>query len=221
MYYHFYVVGCGGTGSLLARDLPKLFIRTSISMTLVDGDIVETKNILRQSYQMQDVGENKAAVLSKKINSLYQIKSYAIEKYLTRDEIILDINKLETNVIPVIIGCVDNDKTREILENTFKQLENVVYIDSANGEYEGNLYITRRKGGVQYGKLRSESYTLSDDLHPLDESCEVQTSKGNVQFLVTNAKMAVAILEHCNRLLEYQLKEGVQVVKRFETVFYD
>ena len=65
--YKFYVIGVGGTGSLLARDLPKLLLGTSHKMMLVDGDTVEPKNIERQGYQAQDVGDNKALALSRKI----------------------------------------------------------------------------------------------------------------------------------------------------------
>ena len=72
--YKFYVIGVGGTGSLLARDLPKLLLGTSHKMMLVDGDTVESKNIERQGYQSQDVGDNKALALSRKINSLYPIE---------------------------------------------------------------------------------------------------------------------------------------------------
>lgn len=46
--YKFYVIGVGGTGSLLARDLPKLLLGTSHKMMLLDGDTVESKNIERQ-----------------------------------------------------------------------------------------------------------------------------------------------------------------------------
>lgn len=218
--YHFYVIGCGGTGSLLARDLPKLLTRTPHLITVVDGDIVERKNIERQSYQEQDVLENKANVLSKKINSLYNIKTYAIDKYITKDELLIRFSK-DHRTVPVIIGCVDNDATRKILEHTFKKCKkSIIYIDSANGEYEGNIYVARKSNNAITGTLRSDVYKLKKDLHPTDESCEAQAAKGNVQFLVTNAKMAVGILEHCNSLLEGRLKEGVQVVKRFETVFF-
>lgn len=48
--YKFYVIGVGGTGSLLARDLPKLLLGTSHKMMLLDGDTVESKNIERQGY---------------------------------------------------------------------------------------------------------------------------------------------------------------------------
>ena len=34
-------------------------------------NVVEKKNIVRQGYQQQDVGDNKAVALSRKINSLY------------------------------------------------------------------------------------------------------------------------------------------------------
>ena len=182
--YKFYVIGVGGTGSLLARDLPKLLLGTSHKMMLVDGDTVESKNIERQGYQSQDVGDDKGYV-------------------------------------PVIIGCVDNDATRMILEKVFKKLDDVIYIDSANSEYEGNIYITTKKNGIQQSNLRSQCYKFDLDKHPLDVSCQEQAAKGNVQFLVTNVKMVVSILEHCNALIMYQLKEGVQLVNRFETVFYD
>lgn len=68
--------------------------------------------------------------------------------------------------------------------------------------------------------MRSDVYKLSNDYHPLDKSCQDQAADGNIQYLITNTKMAIGILEHCNALLENQLKEGVQIVKRFKTVFY-
>ena len=43
MKYLFVIVGVGGTGSLLARDIPKLLIDTPHRMTIIDGDTVEEK----------------------------------------------------------------------------------------------------------------------------------------------------------------------------------
>ena len=71
MKYLFVIVGVGGTGSLLARDIPKLLIDTPHRMTIIDGDTVEEKNMVRQSYQKHDINENKALALSKKINTFY------------------------------------------------------------------------------------------------------------------------------------------------------
>lgn len=218
--YVFIIVGVGGTGSLLARDLPKLLIDTPHKMLLVDGDHVEKKNMKRQSYQEHDIGEFKAVALSSKINTFYNTRCEAMGRYLTKDEI-YDYCENNLTYTPVIVGCVDNDATRKILEDTFNKLNYCYYLDSANGEYDGNIYISYRLDGKTRGALRSETYKLSDDLHPLDESCEVQASKGNVQFLVTNAKMSIYLLEHCNALLNLELKGGVQSVKRFGSVFYN
>ena len=70
--YVFIIVGVGGTGSLLARDLPKLLINTDHKMLLVDGDRVERKNMKRQSYQEQDIGEYKSIALSSMIHIVKQ-----------------------------------------------------------------------------------------------------------------------------------------------------
>ena len=217
--YLFIIVGVGGTGSLLARDLPKLILEKNHAMCLLDGDIVEKKNIKRQSYQSQDIGENKAIALESKISTFYDIPCYSIPKYLMNEEITRFTEKFP-NHIPVILGCVDNNKTRIILENTFNTLSECIYIDSANGEYEGNLYIKMKLNGKEEGVLRSEVYDYSLDFHPLEESCEAQADKGNVQYLVTNNKMSNAILEHLFTLLQGELKGGIQDVKRFNSKFY-
>lgn len=155
--YKFYVIGVGGTGSLLARDLPKLLLGTSHKMMLLDGDTVESKNIERQGYQAQDVGDNKALALSRKINSLYPIECEFDDKYCTYESLFALIQD-DKGYVPVIIGCVDNDATRMILEKVFKKLDDVIYIDSANSEYEGNIYITTKKNGIQQSNLRSQCY---------------------------------------------------------------
>lgn len=218
--YVFIIVGAGGTGSLLARDLPKLLIDTPHKMLLIDGDVVEKKNMKRQSYQEQDIGEYKAVALSSKINTFYNTRCEALGLFLTKDEII-EYCEHNLSYTPVIIGCVDNDATRKVLEYTFNYLDWCYYLDSANGEYEGNIFISYKLDGKKRGVLRSDAYEFEDDLHPLEESCEAQASKGNVQFLVTNAKMSIYLLEHCNALLNLELKGGVQDVGRFGSVFYD
>ena len=216
----FVIVGVGGTGSLIARDIPKLIIGSNAKMLLADGDRVEKKNMKRQCYQEQDIGENKAIALSKKINALYGPVSYAYDKCLTKDELYIEITKhLRKGMMPVILGCVDNDATRILLEQTFRRFPNAVYLDSANSEYEGNVYVAVRDHGDEYGAVRGGVYELENEHHPLDKSCQEQAST-NTQFLVTNTKMATVLLEHCDRIMKNEAKVGVTSVKRFETVHY-
>lgn len=217
----FVVVGVGGTGSLIARDLPKLLLDTESKILLIDGDRVERKNMKRQSYQEQDINENKAIALAKKINALYGPVCYAYDKYLTKDELYIEINKIiDKYSVPVILGCVDNDATRTILENTFNRYPNAAYLDSANSEYEGNIFVAFKDKNNLIGPLRSQSYELEKDNHPLDKSCQEQSAT-NTQYLVTNLKMATELFEHCDQLMKNQVKVGVTCVKRFETVHYE
>ncbi len=84
MKHVFVIVGVGGTGSLLARDIPKLFDQHTTSMR--SWNTVEEKNMVRQSYQKHDINENKALALSKKINTFYgNVRPSAV--LLTKDEI--------------------------------------------------------------------------------------------------------------------------------------
>jgi tRNA A37 threonylcarbamoyladenosine dehydratase len=61
-----YLVGCGGTGSWLAPSLVRM-VRLleeddrSVSLTLIDFDIVEAGNIPRQNFIDADLGLNKGA----------------------------------------------------------------------------------------------------------------------------------------------------------------
>ena len=220
MKYVFVVVGVGGTGSLLARDIPKLILNTYHQLVLVDGDSVEKKNMDRQSYQEHDIGENKAIALSRKINTFYGNICEAVDKYVTDQEIAVILSEKYPEYTPVLIGCVDNDKTRMILEKTFSNLKECVYIDSANSEYEGNVYVCVKSNDKLRGKLRSQVYEFNDDLHPADKSCEAQAASGNIQYLVTNLKMSMTIIEHLSCIVHGSIKAGVTNVRRFEEVHY-
>lgn len=203
---------------MVARDIPKLLLNTSCNMVLIDGDTVEEKNMIRQSYQKHDIGENKAIALSRKINTFYGDICEAYDGYLTKDEIITMIQKRYSNYTPVIIGCVDNDKTRKLLETTYEKLPSCIYIDSANSKYDGDIYISVKDNGRKVGTLRSEAYKLEEDIHPADISCEAQAAMGNTQFFTTNLKMSAEIIEHISAILHKQIKAGVTVVHRFEAI---
>lgn len=70
--YQLIVVGCGGTGSALLYFLSRFLLNLDkdVLVTLVDGDTVEQKNVIRQSFVPRDIGENKAKVLSNRYLNL-------------------------------------------------------------------------------------------------------------------------------------------------------
>lgn len=92
----------------------------------------------------------------------------------------------------------------------------------ANSEYDGNVYVALKyHTGKTEGKLRSQTYRLKDDIHPTEKSCEEQAAAGNMQYMITNLKMATTVLEHIYLLVQGKVKRGVTVVRRFEEVHTD
>ena len=115
--YEISICNCGSRRDRPSRcrDIPKLLIDTPHRMVIIDGDTVEEKNMVRQSYQKHDINQNKALALSKKINTFYGNICEAVDKYVTKDEIISFLRKYK-DFVPVLVGCVDTDKTRLLLE---------------------------------------------------------------------------------------------------------
>lgn len=144
------VVGLGGTGGYVLQQAARLLYalhaqgRVAPDVWLVDGDAVEERNLLRQSFLPVDIGQNKAEVLAKRYSLAYGLHIAAAGTYLTSEtrlrELVCgpprpyqshdDIAKGET---PIVVGCVDNAPTRRILHEQLQTWENVVYVDAGNG----------------------------------------------------------------------------------------
>ena len=53
------LVGCGGTGAFLAEALCRLLIGRRGSLHLVDPDLIEPRNALRQAYAPAEAGRSR------------------------------------------------------------------------------------------------------------------------------------------------------------------
>ena len=98
------IVGAGGIGSFLARELNRLIINEQINdieITIADFDKVELKNLLYQNFDISNLNKNKAKVLGEKYCFNY------IETEITRDKQLEEYN--------FIISCVDNAKARKLI----------------------------------------------------------------------------------------------------------
>ena len=135
------VIGCGGTGSRvipwIAQYLATLPSTLSPTLTLIDGDIVEPKNLSRQNFIQEDVGLNKAVVLAERYGEAYGVPVVSIphfynqaadvaagnvnitgawtaflSKYMREAGISDDVAYRVTNRPQVIISCVDSVTAR-------------------------------------------------------------------------------------------------------------
>ena len=175
------VVGCGGTGSWLFPKLVKTIndadrkglLAPSFTLIAYDGDICESKNLVRQNFIEHDINKNKAQVMVERyaphINDRYQ--KFYIDKYVTTKEqladrpvethdrfmTIEDLGALECfspnhNLGDVIIfNLVDNTLARKAIHALPKCMpeDNRVYIvDTGNDMYNGQFFVSEYHSGL-------------------------------------------------------------------------
>jgi len=171
-------IGCGGTGSWVVPLVSKLInnIRlrlpdtVQISYKLIDDDAVEERNILRQNFNEWDIGKGKAQSLVNKF--IYNFKDLQSTSYRikTRKDIFGFCfspfrEELENlNSLTIIIGCVDNNKSRHLIYKSLKYfLKNYddkkkhIYIDSGNLLYNGQV-VTLSFGFEEFLIKKLEEY---------------------------------------------------------------
>ena len=121
------IIGCGGTGSRLLPMISQLMSRGKWNdmvptITLVDGDEVEVKNLTRQNFIMDDVGRNKAECLAERYGGAFELPTVCINQYVP-DNVPPMMAWLSANVpeqMRRLVGdrptvfflCVDNMKVR-------------------------------------------------------------------------------------------------------------
>ena len=93
----YFVIGCGGVGSWLAPAL--CLLRSPQEVTLVDGDKLEKKNLNRQLFTENDIGDYKANALAEKYGCTSIPRWYSL-------------GDMEHDVGDWIFCCVDNNPAR-------------------------------------------------------------------------------------------------------------
>lgn len=106
-----YLIGVGGTGGFLAQGLAKMITGYGlrIDVTLVDPDIVEERNCIRQNFWQYEVGQPKAKALAFRLNQQFGVSfAYEISKF----------EDLETrNWSRLVVSCIDNIAGRKKLKD--------------------------------------------------------------------------------------------------------
>ncbi len=153
--FNFIVLGIGGTGSELAPKLCRaLSFKKNIvggpahEIILVDGDIVEEKNIMRQNFFSSDLQKNKAEVMALKCATAFGINVKAYPKYLENSEELDSLINGSSMRIPFIIGCVDTNAVRKMLHEYMKRWHSskpLFWVDSGNEEFAGQVVLGVKK----------------------------------------------------------------------------
>ncbi len=152
-----FVIGGGGTGSRLMPMLAQFMrsITRGVSMNawvespriwIIDDDVVETKNLLRQNFIAHDVGKPKAVVLAERYGRAYNVDIIPVVERITSTKSfqttiqgILDAltsaggAKVDAGNLmrsSIVISCVDSSHARRDILNNF-----ISYKTQGNGHY--------------------------------------------------------------------------------------
>ncbi len=205
------VIGSGGTGSYFLKEFSRFYQgRDDVfsSLFIFDGDTVEEKNLLRQSFIEEDIGLNKACVMAGALNDAFNLNWRAYAKYVTCADDILSVCKEK---IPVIVGCVDNHACRMVCEEVFDKSDSCVYIDSANEFSSGEVVFSLKERGMIHGPVRSEYFPeiKEGDLRNREEvSCE-ELNNASPQHIATNMMAGNILLSGMCNLINGAFKPGV------------
>lgn len=197
-FYKIVVVGVGGTGGLLANFLAKsLCDKNNVRLSLVDADIVEKKNLLRQPYTMDDIGCCKAEALAGALTDVYNMTVLGFNCFINNAEDIRNIfNNTATSdetegklIVNILCGCVDNHACRKAMHDYFSMADsNLLYIDSGNEFSYGEVVFGAKKGRTVLSpdKVFYFPDLFDGELKPRSEqSCE-ELNDAAPQHLCTN-----------------------------------
>jgi molybdopterin/thiamine biosynthesis adenylyltransferase len=153
---HLLVVGAGGTGGRLIPPLMQMLKRGD-TVAIMDGDIVEDRNLLRQNFRPRDIGRNKAEVMAQR----WQREGVTVTAYAS----MLNETTMETicDTYPSsyrgILGCVDNTKTRQLLQQCYTRHNHAFWIDGGNERRGGQVILSLSRWPLIVKGITTESTT--------------------------------------------------------------
>lgn len=210
------MLGAGGTGGHAAPHLYRLLhaLDRPVKVIIADGDIVEEKNLVRQNFISADLGRNKAQVLAERYATAFGMEVQYIPEFIEDEDRLAELTKPDTyspgdysyqrlEGHSILIGAVDNNKSRQLCHQVFQKADNLIYIDSGNGEFTGQVVCGIRRKGKTYYKPIGEAYpdVLEDtDKFPTQLSC-AEAALSAPQSIVANIMAATAIVSYLYNIL--------------------
>lgn len=209
------MIGAGGTGGHIAPHLYRLLcaLDRPVRFIVCDGDTVEEKNLVRQNFTKADLGENKAKVTAERYSNAFGLETSYVPSFiedigtltgLTQPVCWHNIQTAEDGTVTrdtvselvILIGAVDNNRSRQLCHEVFMAAEDLIYIDSGNGEYTGQVVCGVRQNGRTVSPpvgLRYPDMFQTDDLFPSEVSC-ADASVSAPQTIAANLMAATAVV---------------------------
>lgn len=216
------MLGAGGTGGHAAPHLYRLLysLARPVRFIIADGDIVEQRNLVRQNFVAADLGENKAKVLAERYASVFGLETEYIPEFIENEQRLVELVKPvyfrgdvgfangspfvdQYYELVILIGAVDNNRSRQLCDAVFRKVTPLVYIDSGNGDHTGQVACGIRQGKRTVFKPIGSLYPdilHEQDKFPTELSC-AEASISSPQSIVANIMAATAIVNFVYNIL--------------------
>lgn len=209
------IIGAGGTGGYVIPHLYRIAFASNRKCRIIiaDGDIVEDKNLIRQGFSFVDVGENKATVMAERYADVFGIETEYISDFIEDENQLFDLLDIQhpcyssyPKPISILIGAVDNNRSRVMCNEVFKMMDDIIYIDAGNAESGGQVVCGMKSNGKVMSKPVARVYPdiLQDvEKFPSELSC-AERSVSAPQSIAANLFASTAI----STMLYYLLIKG-------------
>ena len=209
------MLGAGGTGGHIAPHLYRLLyaLDRPVRFIICDGDVVEQKNLVRQNFIPADLGENKAKVLAERYASVFGMETEYVPGFVETEDLLKqliipqiwkrDYGRTIIKEQVILIGAVDNNKSRQLCHRVFYQMDDLIYIDSGNGEHTGQVVCGIRNGGRTIYRPIGAAYPdvlKETDKFPTELSC-AEASVSAPQSIVANVTAANTVVNMIYNIL--------------------
>ena len=213
------MLGAGGTGGHIAPHIYRLLyaLDRPARFIICDGDIVEQKNLVRQNFSEADLGKNKARVLAERYSRVFGIETEYVPNFVETVDALMELiqpldwkrDQYEWKTVKemvMLIGAVDNNRSRQVCHKAFSQSKELIYIDSGNGEFSGQVVCGVRRNGrtVQkpVGSVYPELMRDKGDKFPTELSC-AEAAQSDPQSMAANITAATAVVDMVYNILTH------------------
>lgn len=209
---NYLMVGAGGTGTHLLGPLVtylKSLHADNFMLHVVDGDVVEPKNLERQAFLPGTITMNKAEAALMPFKDDPRMKAYP--EYLSEENLNRFIQDRDT-----VLLCVDNFTVRRHIEDYARTLPNLTVINGGNEKTDGSIQLWVRENGEdltpRIGYLHPELKIATGDDRAAMTCVQAAALPGGEQTIIANLQSATWMLTALWRAHQnlYRPIEGIE-----------
>lgn len=213
-----YFFGAGGVASWFLPQFIKTLhnycvknhtLDSEYTIYIYDNDVVEEKNVLRQNFIPEDVGRNKAEVLSDRYDSIYDnIRVVYVDKYIYSGNFCTDFAKEypepQDNYVNIdsldfryslVFNFVDNEITKHVIDFSIANVNNCVYFTTGCDIHNGQVFCKRLRTMPLYSQYYKDvSFMLGVEIIDEPASCAELAELAAVEQTFDSNSYAATIL---------------------------